>query len=120
MTSSLKAYELMRKDRGGRGGTIVNMSSITALHSFHVVPVYSATRSAVLQFDMCLGVSNRRDTVLAIDLVLINEQSVGKRSHRLMDTVNAKKRWTTIYWRVKKLLKKCHIVTRLLKREHHF
>jgi hypothetical protein len=35
-----------------------------------------------------------------IDLVLIDQQSVGKRCLHLMDTVNAKKRWTTIYWRV--------------------
>jgi hypothetical protein len=56
----------------------------------------------------------------AIDLVLIDQQSVGKRSLRLMDTVNAIKRWTTIYWRVNKFLKKCHIVTRLLNSEHHF
>jgi hypothetical protein len=40
-------------------------------------------------------------TVGTINLVLIDQQSVGKRSLRLMDTVNAKKRWTTIYWRVK-------------------
>jgi hypothetical protein len=58
--------------------------------------------------------------VLTIDLVLIDQQSVGKRSLRLMDTVNAKKRWMTIYWRVNKFLKKCYIVTHLLKSEHHF
>jgi hypothetical protein len=46
-----------------------------------------------------------------IYLVLIDQQSVGKRSLHLMDTVNAKKRWTTIYWRVNKLLKKSHVVT---------
>jgi hypothetical protein len=50
-----------------------------------------------------------------IDLVLIDKQCVGKRSLHLMDTVNAKKRWTTIYWRVNKLLKASHIVTRLTK-----
>jgi hypothetical protein len=38
-----------------------------------------------------------------IDLVLIDPQSVGKRTHDLMDTVNAKKRWNTICWRVKYL-----------------
>jgi hypothetical protein len=37
---------------------------------------------------------------LAIDLVLIDQQSARKRSLLLMDIVNAKKRWTTIYWRV--------------------
>jgi hypothetical protein len=58
--------------------------------------------------------------VRPIDFVLIDQQSVGKRTHDLMDTVNAKKRWTTIYWRDNKFLKKCHIVTQLLKSKHHF
>jgi hypothetical protein len=58
--------------------------------------------------------------VVPIDLVLIDQQSVGKKSLRLMDNVGAKKIWTSIYWRVNKFLKKCHIVTRLLKSEHHF
>jgi hypothetical protein len=40
-----------------------------------------------------------------IDLVLIDPQSVGKRTHDLMDTVNAKKRWKAICWRVIKYLK---------------
>jgi hypothetical protein len=31
-----------------------------------------------------------------IDLVIIDQHSVGKRSLHLMDTVNAKKGWTTI------------------------
>jgi hypothetical protein len=34
--------------------------------------------------------------VFIIDLVLIGPQSVGKRTHDLKDTVNAKKRWKTI------------------------
>jgi hypothetical protein len=54
-------------------------------------------------------------------LVLIDQQSVGKRSLHLMDTFNVKKRWTAIYWRVHKFLKKSYIVTRaMLKCEHHF
>jgi hypothetical protein len=36
----------------------------------------------------------------AIDLVLIDQQSVGERGLHLMDTVNAKKGCTTIYWLV--------------------
>jgi hypothetical protein len=55
------------------------------------------------------------DCVLLIDLVLIDQQSVGKRSLHLIDTVNAKKRWATIYWHVNKLLKKCHTVKRIAK-----
>jgi hypothetical protein len=37
-----------------------------------------------------------------------------------MVTVNAKKRWTTIYWRVNKFLKKSHIVTRFAKERVSF
>jgi hypothetical protein len=58
--------------------------------------------------------------VITIDLVLIDQQSVGKRSLHLKDTVNAKKRWTTIYWRVNKFLKESHIVTRLAKERELF
>jgi hypothetical protein len=50
-----------------------------------------------------------------LTLVLIDQQSVGKRTLHLMDTVNAKKRWTTIYWRVNKFLKESHVVPRLAK-----
>ncbi|XP_038215719.1 15-hydroxyprostaglandin dehydrogenase [NAD(+)]-like [Zerene cesonia] len=52
---SLKAYHLMRKDKDGRGGTIVNISSIVGLMQSFLLPVYSATKSAVLQFSNCLG-----------------------------------------------------------------
>jgi hypothetical protein len=52
-------------------------------------------------------------SIFRIDLVLIDQQSVGKRSHHLINTVNAKKKWTIIYWRVNKLLKESHLVTRL-------
>jgi hypothetical protein len=53
-----------------------------------------------------VGKSRVREQILitlkTIDLVLIDQQSVGKRNLHLIDTVNAKQRWTTIYWRVNK------------------
>ncbi|CAH2074421.1 unnamed protein product, partial [Iphiclides podalirius] len=55
ITSSLKAYEWMRQDRGGKGGTIINISSIVGLMQSPLLPIYSATKSAVLQFSNCLG-----------------------------------------------------------------
>jgi hypothetical protein len=55
-----------------------------------------------------------------MDLVLIDQQSVGKRSLHLMDSVNAKKRWTTIYWRVNKFLNMSYTVTRLIKQRALF
>ncbi|XP_072943559.1 uncharacterized protein [Epargyreus clarus] len=55
VTSTLKALEMMRKDMGGKGGTIINISSIAALHQDTLLPVYFGTKSAVLQFSNCLG-----------------------------------------------------------------
>jgi hypothetical protein len=45
---------------------------------------------------------------------------MGKRSLHLMDTANAKKRWTTIYWRVNKFFKQSQMVTRLTKERGSF
>ncbi|XP_063821553.1 15-hydroxyprostaglandin dehydrogenase [NAD(+)]-like [Ostrinia nubilalis] len=55
VTSTLKGLELMRKDHGGRGGCIINISSIAALHPSPIFPIYFATKSAVLQFGNCLS-----------------------------------------------------------------
>ncbi|CAH0406626.1 unnamed protein product [Chilo suppressalis] len=55
ITSSLIAYELMRKDRAGKGGTIINISSMAALARLPFVPIYSASKSAVLHFGNSLG-----------------------------------------------------------------
>jgi hypothetical protein len=57
------------------------------------------------------------DLVLIINLVLIDPQSVGKRTHDLIDTVNAKKRWKTICWRVNKYLKYNHLLPRFGKEQ---
>jgi hypothetical protein len=57
---------------------------------------------------------------MTIDLVLIDQQSMGKRNLHLMDTVNANKRWTTIHWRVKKFLKESYVVTRFSKEQVSF
>ncbi|XP_013190074.1 15-hydroxyprostaglandin dehydrogenase [NAD(+)] [Amyelois transitella] len=55
ISSSMKAYGLMRKDKGGRGGTIINISSIMGLLQSGFLPIYSATKTAVLQFSNGLG-----------------------------------------------------------------
>ncbi|XP_061712002.1 15-hydroxyprostaglandin dehydrogenase [NAD(+)]-like isoform X1 [Cydia pomonella] len=55
VTGSLRALEMMRRDEGGKGGTIINMSSVVALCQHPTLPVYWATKSAVLQFSNCLG-----------------------------------------------------------------
>ena len=57
ITTTLKALDIMSKENGGKGGVVLNMSSIAALFQDHVLPVYFATKSAVLQFSNCIGVS---------------------------------------------------------------
>ncbi|XP_072943893.1 15-hydroxyprostaglandin dehydrogenase [NAD(+)]-like [Epargyreus clarus] len=57
ITSSLKAYNMMDVKQGGKGGTIINISSIVGLFQGYGLPVYSATKSAVLQFSNCLGMT---------------------------------------------------------------
>ncbi|XP_038215315.1 15-hydroxyprostaglandin dehydrogenase [NAD(+)]-like [Zerene cesonia] len=55
VTSTLKAWELMRKDKSGRGGVIVNIASVAALVHSPYMPIYNSTKSAVLQFSNCIG-----------------------------------------------------------------
>ncbi|XP_063620861.1 15-hydroxyprostaglandin dehydrogenase [NAD(+)]-like [Cydia splendana] len=55
VTGSLRALEMMRRDEGGRGGTIINLASVVALCQQPTLPVYWGTKSAVLQFSNCLG-----------------------------------------------------------------
>ncbi|XP_047504853.1 15-hydroxyprostaglandin dehydrogenase [NAD(+)]-like [Pieris napi] len=55
ITSTLRARDLMRTDRSGRGGIIMNTSSAAALMQNRCLPIYFATKSAVLQFSICIG-----------------------------------------------------------------
>ncbi|OWR47239.1 putative alcohol dehydrogenase [Danaus plexippus plexippus] len=54
-TSTLKAIEIMRKDEGGNGGVVLNISSAAALCQDELLPIYAATKSAILQFSNCIG-----------------------------------------------------------------
>jgi hypothetical protein len=98
------------------------LSKVTQLTGFSD-PVYAEAIVSVNQYDIVLDVLivNQTGWLLTfIDLVLINQQSVGKRSLHLMDTIKAKKGWTIIYWRVHKFLKESYVVTRLAKERVSF
>lgn len=47
---TLLGIQQMRKDSGGKGGVIVNISSIAGLQAVSQLPVYSATKHAVVSF----------------------------------------------------------------------
>ncbi|XP_052737805.1 15-hydroxyprostaglandin dehydrogenase [NAD(+)]-like [Bicyclus anynana] len=53
--SSLHSWKIMHKEKGGSGGTIINFSSVAGLLKFEAIPIYSATKTAVLKFSTCLG-----------------------------------------------------------------
>ncbi|KAJ8718409.1 hypothetical protein PYW08_002646 [Mythimna loreyi] len=52
---TLKGVQHMRKDEGGAGGTIINISSIAALVRVPYVPIYEGSKIAVLHFSQCLA-----------------------------------------------------------------
>lgn len=53
---TMKGVKHMRTDDGGLGGTIINVASIAAFMVEHLIPIYSATKAAVLHFSQCLAV----------------------------------------------------------------
>ncbi|KAJ8718408.1 hypothetical protein PYW08_002645 [Mythimna loreyi] len=52
---TLKGVQHMRKDEGGAGGTIINVSSIAALSRVPYVPIYEGSKIAILHFSQCLA-----------------------------------------------------------------
>ncbi|KAK7478673.1 hypothetical protein BaRGS_00030058 [Batillaria attramentaria] len=53
---SLLAYEHMRRDKGGRGGVIINVASMTGFfYGTFWHPVYAATKHAMVAFTSCMG-----------------------------------------------------------------
>ncbi|XP_076286494.1 15-hydroxyprostaglandin dehydrogenase [NAD(+)]-like [Lasioglossum baleicum] len=52
---SLLAMELMRKDKGGKGGILVNISSIVGFSITRDLPAYCSSKHQVLAFSRCLG-----------------------------------------------------------------
>ncbi|KPJ12396.1 Alcohol dehydrogenase 1 [Papilio machaon] len=55
MEWSLKFLEHMRKDKSGKGGTIINISSIYGYRTDPYIPVYHASKFAVMGFTKSLG-----------------------------------------------------------------
>ncbi|GFS01592.1 15-hydroxyprostaglandin dehydrogenase [Elysia marginata] len=51
------AYEHMRKDKGGKGGRIINISSVAGLRNSELAPVYCGTKQAVRSFTSSLAMA---------------------------------------------------------------
>lgn len=61
----------MNKDKG-RGGIVISTASVAGLDGFFAMPVYSATKHAVIGLNRCLGVSS------LITILMIGPQNVIK------------------------------------------
>lgn len=55
--TTIKAFKLMNRNKKGRGGVIVNISSIAGLKPFEAKAVYCATKHGLVGFSRSLGVS---------------------------------------------------------------
>ncbi|XP_033194278.1 15-hydroxyprostaglandin dehydrogenase [NAD(+)]-like [Bombus vancouverensis nearcticus] len=55
--TTLKAIDLMGKHRGGKGGTIVNISSLAGLTPVIYYPIYAATKHAIVGLTNSLALS---------------------------------------------------------------
>ncbi|XP_046964947.1 15-hydroxyprostaglandin dehydrogenase [NAD(+)]-like [Vanessa cardui] len=101
ISSTLKAMDVMRKDEGGKGGVVMNMSSIAALVQDPMIPIYFGTKSAVLQFSNCIGMPEYYDrtgvSVLVIcfgatDTSLLSKEKLGnfdkEVEKRLLETIS--------------------------------
>lgn len=54
---TLKGIKHMRKDEGGAGGSIINISSTAALTKFPFIPIYNGSKMAVLHFSQCISMA---------------------------------------------------------------
>ena len=54
--NSMLAFDYIGKHKGGNGGVIVNIAFIVALYPFLYMPMYCASKLAVLRFSQPLAV----------------------------------------------------------------
>ncbi|KAK7474105.1 hypothetical protein BaRGS_00034634 [Batillaria attramentaria] len=69
------ALEHMRRDRGGRGGVIVNVSSIGGLAPFYYFPIYIATKHAIVGYTTSWA-KNPRNSEMGVKWRVICPHSV--------------------------------------------
>ena len=60
---TLLGLQYMGKDEGGKGGVVVNMSSIVGLEPSETFPIYVTTKHAVIGLTRSFGVSTAYSNV---------------------------------------------------------
>lgn len=66
MLMGLNGMAVMDKKCGGEGGWIINISSLVALSPIFSMPIYTASKFAVLGFTKCMGVSLLYDLIFVL------------------------------------------------------
>lgn len=54
---TMLAQRFMGTDRGGQGGIVVNIGSSISINPYTSVPIYSATKAAIVHFTRAFGVN---------------------------------------------------------------
>ena len=62
---TLLAQRYMGTDRGGQGGIVVNIGSNVSINPYASVPIYSATKAAIVNFTRAFGVSRAGVSVVS-------------------------------------------------------
>lgn len=55
---TLLAQRFMGTDRGGQGGVVINTGSNVSINPYVSVPIYSATKAAIVSFTRAFGVKD--------------------------------------------------------------
>ncbi|XP_012284686.1 15-hydroxyprostaglandin dehydrogenase [NAD(+)] [Orussus abietinus] len=91
--SCLIAMRFMSKEQLGKGGCIVNVSSMTGLQLLACAPIFSATHCGLIGFGRCLGQSCHVDkTGVAVMTICpgISEKKISEYSEKLLSFVEPK------------------------------
>lgn len=55
---TLLAQRFMGTDRGGQGGVVINTGSNVNINPYVSIPIYSATKAAIVSFTRAFGVKH--------------------------------------------------------------
>ncbi|XP_066583830.1 uncharacterized protein [Prorops nasuta] len=90
--SSLIGIDVMGKHKSGAGGTIVNIASVAGLIAGPIVPIYCASKTAVIGFSRSLAQSydNHGVRILTMCPGITNTFLINDKSDRYLDFIDAK------------------------------
>jgi len=70
---TLLAFRFMGKDRGGSGGVVINTGSNVCMQPYVSVPIYTATKHAIIGFTRAYGVSYEQQKIFIIEIQSLME-----------------------------------------------